>query len=245
MGYMILRGDTMKKVLFLSMICSILLTGCFTSTSTGDSTIVTSESEQVTTVASAFSETSESMATQEENSTELQTNSSSESTSTTSNTTTSITTTTQTSKQETKNEQTQVSQTEATKTQATQTQTNTSESQTSLTQTETESSTVTTTNIPTTTSVPMGKVTLEAYQFGYNPQVVTIKLGQPTEFTFIARDVAHGFKNGSLGIDVQVEPGSPVKLIVTPDEAKDYEIKCHVFCGSGHRDMEAIIRVVP
>jgi cytochrome c oxidase subunit 2 len=88
-------------------------------------------------------------------------------------------------------------------------------------------------------------VQISAKRFEFTPATVELKVGVQVVLELVAVDRRHGFTAPDLGIDAQVEPGTPVRIRVVPSKAGTFEFHCSVFCGSGHEEMTGQIVVKP
>ena len=81
-------------------------------------------------------------------------------------------------------------------------------------------------------------VTIVAKRFGFTPNEVTLKKGEPVKLQLRSEDVTHGLFVRPLGIDAVIEPGKPTELTITPAAPGRYIAICDHFCGSGHGGMK-------
>jgi len=81
-------------------------------------------------------------------------------------------------------------------------------------------------------------VTIVAKRFGFTPNEVTLKKGEPVKLQLRSEDVTHGLFVRPLGIDAVIEPGKPLELTITPAAPGRYIAICDHFCGSGHGGMK-------
>ena len=88
-------------------------------------------------------------------------------------------------------------------------------------------------------------VQITAKRFEFTPATLELKVGVPVVLELVALDRKHGFTAPDLGIDAQVEPGTPLRLRVLPTRPGTFEFHCSVFCGSGHEEMTGQIVVKP
>lgn len=84
---------------------------------------------------------------------------------------------------------------------------------------------------------------IKAFQYGYEPGVINLKLNQPVQLILTTEDVSHGFLVKELGINETINPGNEVTIDIIPTETGEFDIICNVYCGSGHRDMKGKIVV--
>ena len=80
---------------------------------------------------------------------------------------------------------------------------------------------------------------LEAYQFGFTPDIITVKKGDIVKLLAYSRDVIHGVYIKEYGINVPVNKGKVTKIEFIADKAGEFEILCSVYCGGGHNTMKA------
>lgn len=80
---------------------------------------------------------------------------------------------------------------------------------------------------------------LEAYQFGFTPDIITVKKGDIVKLLVSSRDVTHGVYIKEYGINVPVNKGKVTKIEFIADKTGEFEILCSVYCGQGHSTMKA------
>lgn len=90
-------------------------------------------------------------------------------------------------------------------------------------------------------NAPVIKIT--AKQFGFTPNLVTLKRGQTVVLELTSEDVTHGFFSKPLGIDEIIAPGQPTRVTLTPQTAGKFTTICDHFCGVRHGDMKMTIMV--
>jgi cytochrome c oxidase subunit 2 len=82
------------------------------------------------------------------------------------------------------------------------------------------------------------EIAVSAKKYEFNPNVITVKKGEPVRLVLTATDRDHGFKIEALNIDVRLKKGEPTPVEFTADTAGKYEFKCSKFCGFGHGRMK-------
>jgi cytochrome c oxidase subunit 2 len=87
-------------------------------------------------------------------------------------------------------------------------------------------------------------VTIHARRYEFVPSEITISAGKPVKLVFIADDVAHGISVADLLSDVDIDPGEPSAVVITPSKAGDFAGECSRYCGAGHERMKFLIHVV-
>jgi cytochrome c oxidase subunit 2 len=86
-------------------------------------------------------------------------------------------------------------------------------------------------------------VEITAKRFGFAPDHVTLKKGEPVVLRLRSEDVTHGFFVRALKIDELIEKDKPVEVKVQPDKEGTFTVICHHFCGAGHGNMKMSITV--
>ena len=86
-------------------------------------------------------------------------------------------------------------------------------------------------------------IKIVAKKFNYTPDLITLKKGDPVTLEFTSLDFIHGFKVPDLGLRVDLPPGRPVLLHLTPEKSGRFLFLCDNFCGSGHEEMNGVIVV--
>ncbi|WP_317201504.1 cytochrome c oxidase subunit II [Janthinobacterium sp.] len=86
-------------------------------------------------------------------------------------------------------------------------------------------------------------IKIVAQRFKYTPNEIVLKTGPPVVLEITALDFMHGFKVPDLNLRVDLPPGKPTRLRLTPEKAGVYDFLCDNFCGSGHEEMNGRIIV--
>jgi len=86
-------------------------------------------------------------------------------------------------------------------------------------------------------------IEISAKRFGFTPDHITLKKGEPVKLRFASQDVAHGFFIRELKVDEVLEPGKTVEVEVNPARTGEFTAICHHFCGAGHGNMKMAITV--
>ncbi len=103
-----------------------------------------------------------------------------------------------------------------------------------------------TNNISTTGNavVSVKEVKITAYQFGFEPSVVTLKKGEPVRLTFTSKDIVHSVALFDFGKSTkEFGPGESVSIDLIPDKTGKFIYQCSTYCGGGHSDMLGTIIV--
>jgi len=86
-------------------------------------------------------------------------------------------------------------------------------------------------------------VAVTAKRFEFSPNQITLAQGETITLRLESEDVTHGLFVRPLGIDVDIAPGKPTELTITPPKAGTYRAICDHFCGAGHGGMKMTIVV--
>ena len=87
-------------------------------------------------------------------------------------------------------------------------------------------------------------ISVNAFQYGYEPSTIELKVGETVKLVLTSSDVEHGFYVKGLNIDEKIIAGKETVVYVTPDKTGEYKIICTVYCGSGHNEMTGTLNVV-
>jgi cytochrome c oxidase subunit 2 len=90
------------------------------------------------------------------------------------------------------------------------------------------------------------RIEIIAKRFTYDPDVITLKKGEPVVLVMHSVDVTHGIKVDELNLKSDdVEKGKQTEIRFTPEKTGHYIGKCAHFCGKGHGSMTLQIEVLP
>jgi cytochrome c oxidase subunit II len=89
------------------------------------------------------------------------------------------------------------------------------------------------------------RVEIIAGRFAYNPNVVTLKKGEPVVLVLRSTDVTHGLRVAELQIKSEIKKGKDTEIQITPSDTGHFVGKCAHFCGKGHGSMTLQIDVLP
>ena len=92
-----------------------------------------------------------------------------------------------------------------------------------------------------------GQVTVRMVttQFAFVPQCVVVPEGRPVTLRFSSPDVIHGILVTGTNVNSMVIPGFVSQVHTVFTRTGDLLMPCHEFCGLGHSQMWATVRVVP
>ena len=83
-----------------------------------------------------------------------------------------------------------------------------------------------------------------AAQFAFLPRCVAVPQGRPVTLRFASPDVIHGIIVAGTNVNTMVVPGYVSEVRTVFAEAGDHLMPCHEFCGLGHSEMLARVRVL-
>lgn len=92
-----------------------------------------------------------------------------------------------------------------------------------------------------------GRVTtrIVTAQFAFVPDCVVVPFGRPVTLRLSSPDVIHGVLVTGTNVNTMVVPGYISQVHTEFRRTGDLLAPCHEFCGLGHSQMWAIVRVVP
>ncbi len=98
----------------------------------------------------------------------------------------------------------------------------------------------------TSADEPPMAVEIQAYQFGFIPERIYVRAGQPVTFKLTSLDVTHGIYIDGKDIKVDVLPRETTIVgPVTFEEAGKFKLRCASFCGPLHPFMVSDVIVEP
>jgi cytochrome c oxidase subunit 2 len=92
-----------------------------------------------------------------------------------------------------------------------------------------------------------GQVTsrIVATQFAFVPNCIVVPADQEVALRFASPDVIHGILVSGTNVNTMVVPGYVSQVHTVFTRTGDLLMPCHEFCGLGHSQMWARVRVVP
>jgi cytochrome c oxidase subunit II len=82
-------------------------------------------------------------------------------------------------------------------------------------------------------------------QFAFVPQCLVVPEGRELTLRFASADVIHGILVTGTNVNTMVVPGYVAQVHTVFRTTGDLLMPCHEFCGLGHSQMYARVRVVP
>jgi cytochrome c oxidase subunit II len=90
------------------------------------------------------------------------------------------------------------------------------------------------------------RIEINVKRFTYQPDVITLKRGEPVVLVMRSIDVTHGFTVDELNLkSAEIKKGKDTEIRFTPEKAGHFIGKCAHFCGKGHGTMTLQIEVLP
>ena len=90
-----------------------------------------------------------------------------------------------------------------------------------------------------------GKVIrIVAQRFVFTPSEITLRKGETVTLEFVTRDILMGFNAPDFQARSDIVPGQTARVTLTPAKTGTFPFLCDVFCGSGHENMNGVIKVV-
>jgi cytochrome c oxidase subunit 2 len=92
-----------------------------------------------------------------------------------------------------------------------------------------------------------GQVTarIVATQFAFVPRCIELPADEPVTIRLSSPDVIHGILVAGTNVNTMVVPGYVSQVHTVFRRTGDLLMPCHEFCGLGHSEMIATVRVVP
>jgi len=82
-------------------------------------------------------------------------------------------------------------------------------------------------------------------QFAFVPHCVVVPANRPVTLRLASPDVLHGILISGTNVNTMVVPGYVSQVHTVFTRTGDLLMPCHEFCGLGHSQMLATVRVVP
>jgi cytochrome c oxidase subunit II len=92
-----------------------------------------------------------------------------------------------------------------------------------------------------------GSVTVRAIatQFMFLPQCIAVPANRRVTLRFASPDVIHGLLITGTNVNTMVVPGFVAQVHTQFNRTGDLLMPCHEYCGLGHSEMWATVRVLP
>lgn len=83
-----------------------------------------------------------------------------------------------------------------------------------------------------------------ATQYAFVPRCLPVPAGRPVTFRVTSPDVLHGFLIAGTNANTMVVPGYVAEVTTEFQQPGDHLMPCHEYCGLGHSEMWAVVRVL-
>lgn len=93
------------------------------------------------------------------------------------------------------------------------------------------------------TSTEKKEFDIEASEFAFTPDTITVKEGDTVVLHITAKDTDHGISIPEFGVSETLKPGETVDVEFVADKTGEFTMSCNVFCGSGHSTMTGTLIV--
>ncbi|HEX5477756.1 MAG TPA: cupredoxin domain-containing protein [Burkholderiales bacterium] len=87
-------------------------------------------------------------------------------------------------------------------------------------------------------------VRITARRFTYEPDVITLKKGEPVVLELVTADIAMGFNAPDFNVRADILPGQVSRVRFIPDKEGTFTFLCDIFCGDGHERMSGTLKVL-
>ena len=85
--------------------------------------------------------------------------------------------------------------------------------------------------------------TMTAKQYEFDPNTITVNLGDTVILHITSEDVKHGIALPDFGVSKDINPGEETTVEFVADKKGTFSFFCNVYCGAGHREMTGTLIV--
>ena len=85
--------------------------------------------------------------------------------------------------------------------------------------------------------------TIEASDWQFSPDTITVNKGDIVKITLVNKDVSHGIFIQDFGFDLKAGAGETATGQFSANKTGTFGFRCNVFCGEGHRNMTGTLIV--
>lgn len=89
----------------------------------------------------------------------------------------------------------------------------------------------------TSTSGELKEFRVEAFQFGFDPEVIEVNQGDRVRIIALSRDVPHGLSIPEFDVNLYLNGLQEQTAEFVADKKGTFSFSCSVPCGSGHGSM--------
>ena len=86
-------------------------------------------------------------------------------------------------------------------------------------------------------------IEVEASRYKFEPDPITVKLGEKVRLLVTSTDVAHGLAISEFKVNVSVPAGETKTADFIADKKGSFHMLCSVYCGPGHGHMHGTLVV--
>ena len=90
---------------------------------------------------------------------------------------------------------------------------------------------------------PIKEFTITARQFAFEPDTITVNVGDTVRLTVKSLDVTHGLAISEFAVNTTLSPNSTKTVEFVASKAGTFQMFCSIYCGSGHSDMKGTLVV--
>ncbi|HZP87254.1 MAG TPA: cupredoxin domain-containing protein [Burkholderiales bacterium] len=87
-------------------------------------------------------------------------------------------------------------------------------------------------------------IAITAKRFQYSQKEIVLKKGVPVTLELTSIDVVHGFNLPDFKLRADLTPGKVTRIHFVPDKVGTFLFHCDNFCGTGHEEMDGVLKVV-
>ena len=89
------------------------------------------------------------------------------------------------------------------------------------------------------------EINVTAKKWDFTPNTITLKEGDHVRLFLTSEDVVHGFMLKDYNINVKIEPGQVTTVDFIANSSGEFQFRCSVLCGEGHRNQTGKLIVEP
>ncbi len=81
-------------------------------------------------------------------------------------------------------------------------------------------------------------------RYVFEPSEIVLKKGEPVTLEITTADVLMGFSVPDLNQRADIVPKQVIHVHLKPEKTGTFPFLCDIFCGSGHENMNGVIKVI-
>ena len=82
-----------------------------------------------------------------------------------------------------------------------------------------------------------------AFQFGFDPGIISVNNGDIVKLNIVSRDVTHGIAINEFDVNEVITPGKTATIKFTANKTGNFTFYCSVYCGGGHVEQKGTLIV--